>query len=299
MKFCDVKDKIKSEMNIVKDCEFERGYLVGKTFDKSVGTISFLGDTKYIDSFMKYDIKGVICTQEVANFLLEYNGGVAITDDPKTTFFEIHNYIAEQNKNEFDSIIDSSAIIHERAIIANKNVRIGANTIIAANAVIKEGTLIGDNCSIQEGTIIGESAFYIYGNEKERKEVKSSGGVIIKNNVIIHANSTICKGVLGGDTVLKENVAMDSHVFIGHDCNVGSNVVLAAGTALGGWSKIGDDCFLGVNSSVAPGKIIGNGCKLSIGTVVTTNISSEKHISGNFAIEHNKYIAHIKKLGGQ
>lgn len=297
MKFCDIQENIESKINIIRDCNFEHGYLVGKPFDESIKLISYIGDTKYIEDFLKYDIAGVICTQEVADELTLYSGGVAVTDNPKTAFFEIHNYIAAQCDGDFDSIISEDAVIHERAIIADKNVKIGANTSIAANVIIKEGTVIGDNCIIREGCVLGSPAFYYYGEGDNRSLVQSSGGVLIGNNVELHTTCIVEKGVMFGNTIIGDNTKIDNGVIVGHDTQIGRNCTVAGNALFAGSVIVEQNSFIGVSVAISPGVRLGHNVKVSSGAIVTKNVPEETHVSGNFAIEHDKYVKHIKAIG--
>lgn len=297
MKFCDVQNKIKSKLEIIRDCDFERGYLVGKPFDESTRVISYIGAPQYVNDFFKYDIDGVICTKEIASIIGDYAGGIAIAKNPKTAFFEIHNFIASCCNDEFESVIDSTAIIHDKAIIAEHNVKIGANTIISANTIIKENTTIGDDSIIREGCILGTPAFYYFGEESERKLVQSTGGIKIGNNVELHTCCIVEKGVISGDTIIGDNTKIDNGVIIGHDTQIGKNCTVAGNALFAGGVCIEDNTFVGVSAAVSPGVKLGENAKVSSGAIVTKDVSANTHVSGNFAVEHSKYIAHIKEIG--
>ena len=281
----------------VRDCNFDVLYLVGKPYPTGKATVSFLAASKYIPGFLEYDIAGVICTEEVAAALGDvYTGGIAICSNPKTAFFEIHNYYAEENTVAMPTVIDKTAQIHPTAIVEDHDVIIGANTEIYANAVIKAGTVIGKDCIIRESCVIGGPAFYYYGSGDAKKPVISTGTVEIGNNVELHAHVIVEKGALGGATRIGSNTKIDNLCLIGHDSQVGENVTMAGSSTLAGGVEIGDNSTLGVGVTIAPYVKCGKDVKLSVGAAASKSIPDGMQASGNFAIEHKKYLKHIKHI---
>lgn len=297
MKLSDIKQVYNDYFEVIRDCEFDSTYLVGKELDESKRVISFIGDKKYIENFLRYDIAGAICTKEVVDELSKvYSGGIAVADNPKTAFFKTHNYIGENLMKWENTYISDTAVIHNSAVIADKGVYIGDNTVICSNVTIKEGTFIGNECIIRENCVLGAPAFYYYGEKDQRKLVLSTGKVKIGNNVELHANSVIEKGVMYGDTIIGDNCKMDNLVVIGHDTKMGRNCTMAGKTVVAGGVSIGDNTFFGVSVSVSPNVVIGKNAKMSSGAVVTKNVEDGQHVSGNFAIPHKTFIEHIKSI---
>ena len=297
MKLSEVKAYCTESLEIIKDCEFEFTYLIGKPQKENAKVISFVGSPKFVDGLYDYETAGVICTQAVYEAIKDtYKGGIAIAGNAKTAFFEIHNYLGAQYEVEEDTFIDLTANIHPRAIIAEKNVHIGRNAEIYAHVVIKEGTTIGDDVIIREGTVIGGPAFYYYGEGDGRKLVTSTGGVVIGNNVELHANCIVEKGVMFENTVIGDNSKIDNCVVVGHDTKIGKNCTIAGNALFAGGVSLSDDVFVGVSAAVSPNVEIGEKAKVSSGAVVTKNVPAGTHVSGNFAIEHSKFIQHIKSI---
>ena len=80
---------------------------------------------------------------------------------------------------------------------------------------------------------------------------------------------------------------------------IGKNCLLPAGVTLAGLSTLEDNCILGVGVTVVPGVTVGHDAKLSAGAVVTRQVPPGERYSGNFAIEHAAYVAHIKNISGK
>lgn len=148
------------------------------------------------------------------------------------------------------------ANIHPGCHIAD-DVIIGKGSTIYPGVVIYGNTSIGENVEIHANAVIGSDAFYF--NKKEGRYVKmqSVGNVIIEDDVIIGASSTIDKGV-ADETVIGKGTRLDNLVHIGHDVVIGKNVLMAAHVGIAGCTNIEDDVTLwgqvGVNSKITIGK---------------------------------------------
>ena len=93
MKLSEIKEFCSEPLCVISDCGFDSLYLLGKAWEDNRDCISFVGAPQYIEKLLEYDIKGVICTKDVADILAKgYSGGIVISSEPKKTFFEIHIY---------------------------------------------------------------------------------------------------------------------------------------------------------------------------------------------------------------
>lgn len=290
-------------IDVYRDSLFNSFSLTNGKLKNGDKLIVYVEDKKYVnDIFSNKEITCVICTKDVFENLKDvFNGGIAISNSPRTDFFMFHNYLNRNtdfyNKSNY-YIIDSSAYIHNSANVSTKNVKIGKNTKIHANVTIYENTIIGDNVIIREGSVIGNPAFYYYNLDGRNEVVDSVGGVVIEDNVEIHSNVVVCKGTLGASTIIRKYTKIDSLVFIAHDVVIGENCLLPAGTTVAGIASISDNTFIGIGSNIVPSVNVGRNCKISAGSVVTKDINDNKHVSGNFAISHDKFINFIKKING-
>jgi len=222
-----------------------------------------------------------------------------ITDNPKTTFFLFHNYLNRNTnfyKNDFEKRIDSTAKIHGTCIIPDKNIILGKNVILGPYVVLHENTIIEDNVFISDGSVISNPAFYYYEDNGIRNLVDSVGSVVIREYVEIHSHVVICKGVLGGMTEIGKNTKIDGHVFIGHDVQIKENCLIPAGSKFAGSVVVDKDCFIGIGTVVSPQVNIKKGSRTSAGAVVVKNVKENSHVSGNFAIEHEKFVNYIRKI---
>lgn len=262
--------------------------------------LSFLSDEKYFQSIINNkNIVAIICTQEILDKIsFPSNMGVVLSKNPRMDFFKLHNLLVDKNFywKEFENKISEKATISEHAIISNHSVKIGDGCIIEPGVVILPGSIINKNVIIRSGSQIGTNGFQFINDGTSVFSVKTGGRTIIKDRVEIQHNCCVDRGVLGGDTILETDVKLDNFVHIAHDDHIGERTFITAGVKLAGRVTIGKDCWLGVNATISNGISIGDNCKITLGSVVTQNIESNATVSGNFAIDHNKFIKFIKSI---
>ncbi|MDR2610700.1 MAG: hypothetical protein LBC58_04515 [Clostridiales Family XIII bacterium] len=298
-----------SDINIIdrdyelrKDGEFDALGAVTRPFEKNEQGLVYLEDRNYMDSFFKnQNVSAVVCTNEIADVIRDkFNGGLLITSEPRNLFFEVHNYLASKTefyhtfKKETPRIAET-AKIHQTAVIGDHNIHIGENTEIMAGAVIKPNTYIGDRVIIREGCIVGTPSFYYSMSGGRREQVVAAGSVLIKNNVDLHPGVSVELGVFGKSTIVDEYAKVGPLAALEHDSYLGKLSILCAHAVLTGFTYVGEGSFIGAGAIVVPQVRIGNRCKLSAGAMVTRDVPDDTHVAGNYAVEHNKFIAHLKE----
>lgn len=295
MKLKDIESLI-DEIEVVNDGDFTSlGLAVSKCDEK---LLSFIESDKYIDSLSE-NITCLITTAELANKLKD-KYGIIISKKPRIDYFKIHNMLSKDNKysrEKYDTVIGHDCKISDTAIISNKNVIIGNNVTIEEFAVIRENTVIGDNSIIRSGCKIGGEGYEFKRINNEIMNVIHCGGVIIENNVEVQYNSAIDKGLYTWDnTIIGEYSKLDNFVHIEHGVKVGPRCLIASRTTIGGRTTLGSDSWVGLGVIISNGLTLGNKISISLGAVVTKNIDDMEKVSGNFAINHDKYIEFIKTI---
>jgi UDP-3-O-[3-hydroxymyristoyl] glucosamine N-acyltransferase len=279
--------------NLPSNANFEN---MGWSNSKKKNTLTFCDDLKFIDEINENDnITGVI-TKPDFKFRISDLKILLINDDPRHSFYSIFNKNATKNKKSYVSNIHHSARIHPTSFISKENVTIGENTIIKPNVTILEDVEIGSNCVIQSGTVVGSEGFEYKKTTKGIISVIHDGKVIIGNNVHIGANTCIDKGFSFRDTVIMNNVMIDNLVHIAHCVHVKEYASIIAGTILGGSAEIGENSWLSINSSIAPKIVINQSGFVSMGAVVTKNVTENEQVTGNFAVNHDLFIRMFKKM---
>ncbi|MDY0276977.1 MAG: UDP-3-O-(3-hydroxymyristoyl)glucosamine N-acyltransferase [Acholeplasma sp.] len=300
MKLSELLLKTGFIFTIKVDSEFKYLGMATSQFN-DFGVLSFLADSKYFnDVINNRNISSVITTDEIyqSNISFPSHLGIIIADNPKQLFYNVHNFLSSSDFywKHFPTEIDPSSVISKNAIISGNSVKIGQNCTIEDNVVINEGVQIGDNTIIRSGTIIGSNGFQFLNTGVVVTQVTSSGKVVIGNNVEIQHNCCVDRGVLGGNTIVHDWVKVDNFVHLAHDCVIGDRTLITAGVKFGGRTVVGKDCWIGINATISNGLVIGDGATVSLGSVVTRNVNPGDTVTGNFAIDHVKFLQNLKNI---
>lgn len=289
--------KLFNNETILKEGEFDNLGLLKFNSDKLL--VNFY-DESYLPTLLQNPhISCIITTKALAPLFDTNRYGILISENPNKTFYNIHDYLLDNTEfywKNFTTRIAESAKIHPRAIVADRNVSIGEQCIIEANVVINENTLIGDHVIIRAGTIIGGEGFEFKTIENKVFAVRHAGGVKINDNVEIQYNCTVDKSVFKSFTKIGANTKIDNLVYIAHNNNIGNNCRIAGSAAILGSSTIGNNVWIGPNSSISSEITIGDEAKVTIGAVVTRDVAEGQRVSGNFAVDHGKFIPFLKKF---
>ena len=289
-----------SELNfgkVQKDGEFN---WLGLTAEDYHGkrVLTFLNDEKYYKEIENNkSITCIVTTEEVASKIEKGKYGIIISENPRKDFFELHNKLVKKyfyfTKKE--NKISKKAYISEKANIGEYNIIIEDNIIIEAGVTIYENVTIRRGTTIKSGTILGADGFQYVRDREEIIKVEPAGELEIAENVVIHNNSVIDKGIFG-KTFIGENTKIYNLVHVAHDSKIGKNVFLTAGVIVCGRVKIGDNSYLGPNCTIKNGLFLDKNSKVSMGAVVTKNVNENEVVTGNFAISHEKFIKNLKKI---
>lgn len=283
-------------LSLLKDGEFTSLGLAIAECDERI--LTFIESEKYIDS-LSDKISALITTEELGEKLKD-KYSVIVSKNPRTDYFKLHNMLSSRDnykRKEFNTTIGEGCKISKLSSISDKNVVIGNNVIIEEFVVIRENTVIGDNSIIRSGVILGGEGFEYKRNDGIIMNVNHCGGVIIGNNVEVQYNSCIDKALYTWDnTVIGDYSKLDNLVHIEHGVKIGERCLIASRSTFGGRTKLGNDSWVGLGAIISNGLKLGNKVSISLGSVVTKNLSDGEKVSGNFAINHDKFIDFIKSI---
>lgn len=187
--------------------------------------------------------------------------------------------------------IGSGTRIYDSVFI-EENVSIGKDCVLDPQVTIYHNCAIGNNCHFLSGTRIGIEGFR-YEQNFDKKTVRKwihMGKVIIGNNVDVAANSTIQRATYEDDaTIIGDDVKIDSHAHIGHNCRVGERTIIAAFTCICGSTTIGKECWLGAGAKIAMGLKIHDRAKVLLNAIVVKDIPPGEVHSGFYAMPHREW----------
>lgn len=283
-------------LDVQRDCEFS---FVGKVPTNLERRIVPCARPAHIDDALGTSgIAGIVTSEKLAP-LVPRSLGLAISEFPMHSALELQSHISMIDGFQWESFetrIHPSVNVGKGAIIAERDVLIGENTVIHPGAIILPRSVIGIACSIGPGAVVAADAFDIDTHDDPPRVVRQSGGVRIADNVDIQAKCTLVRATFGGFTELGEGTKFDCQVHFAHDSITGRNVRVAACAEISGRVTIGEGVFIGPNASVSNGITINSGAHVTIGSVVTRDVPAGETVTGNFAVSHRKWLSFMRSL---
>lgn len=289
---------VNKNLTLVRDGEFE--LLAQCTIDLPKKILTFIEDFDFIQYInMNKSISCVICKYEHVDFFDDKLIGIVCTNQPKLTFFKLHNSFVKTDNSisSYPTKIGRNCMISSQAVIASKNVTIGNNVTIEENVVIRENVEIGDNCIIRVGSIIGGQG-YEFKRDKGLSilQVEHAGKIIIEDSVEIKELCSIHQAVFDWDyTKIGEHSKLDAHTHVGHATKIGKRVMIGSHSNLAGNINVEDDVYIGPGVTISNRLNIGCSSRISLGSVVTKDVEKNKTVTGNFAIDHDIFLNNLKK----
>jgi acetyltransferase-like isoleucine patch superfamily enzyme len=261
--------------------------------------LAFLESERFLADVLRNPcIRAVITTATLAD-RIPGNMGVATSEAPRRDFFRFHNHLVGSTDfywRSFPTEIAADALISPASYIASADVRIGHRAVIEPHVTVLPHTIIGDDVVLRAGSVIGMQGFQFVRSGDEILPVAHGGGVRLGDRVEVQANCTIARALFGGYTELGDDTKLDSLVYVAHHVKLGKRCLVGAGAAITGSVTVGDDVWIGPNATIASEITIGDRAAITLGSVVTRHVAADEHVTGNFAIDHEKFIAFLRTI---
>jgi len=149
------------------------------------GDIVFVDHPKYYDKALQSAATIILINKEVE---CPKGKALLISDDPFRDFNKLTDafnpFVSATTSISATAIIGKNTVIQPNTFIGH-NVTIGKNCVIHSNVSVYDDTVIGDNVTIHSGTVLGANAFYYKKRSEGYDRLKSSGRVVVKDNVDI------------------------------------------------------------------------------------------------------------------
>ena len=258
----------------------------------------FIDDEKYA-SDISNEVTMVITCPTLEQRLQSAQYGLCVIDKPREFFFALHNYLAMQEgyrRSAFVTEIGKDSSVSQMASISPSNVRIGRQVLIEEFVVIRPNTSIGDYSVIRAGSVIGGQGYEFKRSNGSIMSVEHAGGVVIGSHAEIQHNTCIDRAIYPwDDTIIGDYSKLDNLIHIAHAVKIDCNVMVVAQSGIGGRTKIHADAWIGFGATVSNGLEIGHRSRVNIGSIATRDVANNHSVTGNFAIDHARFIENIKK----
>lgn len=273
--------------------------------------ISFLDNSAYKKYLAETKASAVILSPQYAHMSPV---ATLIVDNPYLAYAKIAHLFAVSSSTSTGihptAVVDASAKIASSASIGpycviGPRVSIAEQTVIEAHCYIGEDTVIGTNCyiaprvSIYKNTQVGNKVIihsgaviaadgFGYANEQGQwLKIPQLGGVEIKDEVEIGANTCIDRGALN-NTIIGKGVKLDNLVQIAHNVVIGDYTAIAGCVGIAGSTKIGSYCMIGGATGISGHLEIADRVYLTGMSMVTQSIEQPGVYSSGTGILPNK-----------
>ncbi|MGA2120625.1 MAG: UDP-3-O-(3-hydroxymyristoyl)glucosamine N-acyltransferase [Methanoregula sp.] len=288
-------DSEQFKIKVVRDGKF---LSLGSFNLKNPYQLVFIDSEKFLPNLKKYPTYSCVITKEEFIPSIPKEMGISLSLNPMVSFYAIHNFWVKEGVygGHFPSKISDKATVHRLAHVDPYNVIIGDGCIVYPHAVIHSGSVLKENVIIGSGAVIGNDGFRFIKDRDNIIKVLHAGGVVLHNDVEIQANACVCKAVYRNNTEIGEKTKIGVLVDISHNVQIGKRCLIVDHTMIAGGAEIGDDVWIGTGAVISDHVKIGDNAFVSIGAIVTKDVRSGQKVSGNFAIDHAKFLDFIRSI---
>lgn len=284
-------------VEVVRDGEFQS---VGMLSDATPAMLGCLSDARYLKrETCQHPTLSCLVTHPALVCHLPPHLGVAVAEDVPLAFYSIHRYLSEHTGfywRDFPTEVSPQAEVHPTAWIAPRNVRIGRGTVIGPNVVVNQRSIIGQDVTVGSGTVIGAEGFDPKELDGRLENIPHAGGVVIHDCVTIQSNCVVCRARFSGLTEIGAETVIGNLTHVSHEVRVGRRCRIAAACNISGGTRIGDNVRIGPHTTVSNRLTVGDDAVVSIGSVVVRDVAPGTRVTGNFAVEHDAFLAWYRRL---
>jgi len=263
------------------------------------GMLTFVDDERYLQRALHCasDIACVISTVKLADRLAPIHG-LAVSENPRRSFYAIHNHLASTTSfygDDAATSIHPSARVHPRAYIDERNVHVEADAVIGPQTTVLEGSRIGRGARVEAATVVGATGFQSI-REQPVVDMVHAGQVYVEEGAVVLSNSVLARAVFRQATRIGPAAHIGSLVFVSHNVQIGERTFVGHGATLAGNVWVGADAWIGPGATILNNVRIGDKANVSLGAVVVGDVEDGRRVSGNFSIDHRRYLRHIAGL---
>src|SRR6476469_509774 len=161
--------------------------------------LAFAESERFLLLALRLDTVSAVITRPELGGKVPLAIGLALADDPRLAFSELHNHLAIETgfygaKGIATQITHGSAI-HPMAFVAESDVVLGPRCVIGAHASVLSGSTLAHDVVVQEGAVIGGTGLQVEQTGGRTIDLEHAGRVEIGEGVRIMANSVVARGL--------------------------------------------------------------------------------------------------------
>lgn len=282
-------------IKVLKDASFDT---LGLLSDPQPGMLVFIEDIKFQGLLRKIpDVACVITTEDLGK-KLDFDLGIAVCENPRRSFFDLHNHFVRSGYywDDFPTEIDKTAVVHPGAYVSEKNIRIGPGAIIEPNVTIMERCIIGLGVKVRAGVVLGSAGFQSSRFEDGMVDMLHAGGIRVDDGAEILSNAVVARAVFRQFTTVGQDSRVGNLSFISHNVQIGPRCFIGHGSVINGNVRLGAEVWIGPGTTLSNSITVGDNAYVSIGSTVVGDVPSGKKVTGYFAIEHKNFLKFIKSI---
>jgi UDP-3-O-[3-hydroxymyristoyl] glucosamine N-acyltransferase len=182
------------------------------------------------------------------------------------------------------------------ADVPNTPAELGKGCEVHPTAILEPRTILGKNVHIGPYAVIGRPGFgFVRGPDGAMHALVHAGGVVLEDDVFVGSHVTIDAGTLE-PTFVRRGVKIDSHVHIGHNCDIGAGTVIAAQCGLAGSVVVGRNVLMGGQAGIADHVRIGDGARIAAKSGVIGDVAEKLTVAGYPAVARARWLRGIAEL---
>jgi UDP-3-O-[3-hydroxymyristoyl] glucosamine N-acyltransferase len=296
VRLCDLPT---AGLEVVRDGEFRS---LGLLFHQTPELLVCLYDAKARrECEGNAAISCVIAGRELAPLVPE-RLGLAVSDAPREAFCDVHRHLGSETGfygEDFPAEVSPDAAVDSGAHLPARRVRIAAGCRIEPGAVVLEGSTLAEDVVVRAGAVVGAEGFQPVPYAGGQQNLPHYGSVELRRGVEVGANAVVCRSAFNEPTEIGEESVLGPQVYVAHGARIGARCRLAASARVAGSARLGDDVFVGPNAVVSSRVAVGSGARVSLGAVVVRDVPPGETVTGNFAVEHERFLAAWRALRRQ
>lgn len=191
-------------------------------------------------------------------------------------------------------VVESGVVLGDRVVVGANSVigadsQLGEDCFLHANVTLYHGVMVGKRAILHSGCVIGGDGFGFAHDGSGWHKIAQLGGARLGDDVEVGSCSSIDRGALG-DTVIGNDVKIDSQVQIAHNVQVGDHSALAGCVGIAGSTRVGRHCMLGGGVGLSGHLTICDGVQVTGMSLVTNSLLEPGvYSSGTGAMENSQW----------